>query len=1073
MPPRPTPPHESPEGIDAGTGHLPGSRPTPPAVAPPLVVRRSSPAGARTSPTGSTTRRAAAGCCAARRSARCSPPPTTWAASTSVISALAPTDVPVPADRSACAPTRPSTVRPSTSWTSWTGYVIRNAQEAAEVLDAEARASAPAARSPTCSPASTPSTSTPSASATSAARRGTSSASCERWYRQWEQSKTRELAERRRRPPGADRPHPRAGPGRDRPRRLPARQLPDRPTTGAIAAVLDWELCTLGDPLADLGLLLVYWTDPGDAESALPDSATAQPGFPNKAELVERYAAASGRDVSAVDYYVAFGYWKLACILEGVYARYRGGAMGYSEDASAYDVFALQVEFLAEAALAAVDRIPERGRPPRAHRAARPSTEPVLILALEGWIDAGTSAAVRRRGRWATGIDTITVARFSSEDLIDYRARRPIVHLVDGVQRGLTWPSIELRAATDADGNDVLLLVGAEPDRQWHRFTDEVVTLAGRLRRPPVRGPRRLPRAGAPHPAAGRGLHGLDAAAGRAGLPAGVARLPRRGAGGDRAALRRAAASPPRACGRRSPTTWSRRPAPCPTRPAAWPSSRRSAGSARLDAAGRRPADPGGRHPGPARRADRQQHRPPGDAAPARGGLRGGGGARARSSPPTCPPATSWRPSSSGSCGTSPATAEPRRLPRPALTRGSRRRGTVQAHEGRREHRRAEATAPHRRSSARPRATTACGPPRPATTRSSRCCSRSQATKQVELGTAIAVAFARNPMTLAQTSWDLQTASRGPLHPRPRQPDQGPHHPALLDAVVAPGPPHAGDDPGHPGHLGGVDRRHQARLPGRLLHPHPDDAVLRPRPQRLRPPQHLPGRRGRADDAGGRRGGRRLHLPRLHHRALPARGHAAGAGQGRDAAGKTMDGFELSARCSWSPARTRRRWRRPPRACGARSPSTARRPPTAACWSCTAGATCRTSSTACRRRAAGRRWATSSTTRCSRPSPSSRPSTRWPPSSRPGGATCWPAAASTASPTCPPEDWAGIVADLKRLTPAVGQPPDHWPPPPAGGGRHHRSGQTAHELELAGLVALLAQRALQLARAGLGQGARR
>jgi predicted ATP-grasp superfamily ATP-dependent carboligase len=103
--------------------------------------------------------------------------------------------------------------------------------------------------------------------------------------------------------------------------------------------------------------------------------------------------------------------------------------------------------------------------------------EPVLILALEGWIDAGTSAAGASEVL-ADKLDTTTVARFSSEDLIDYRARRPIVHLVEGVQRGLTWPSIELRAATDPDGHDVLLLVGAEPDRQWHRFTDEVVTLA-------------------------------------------------------------------------------------------------------------------------------------------------------------------------------------------------------------------------------------------------------------------------------------------------------------------------------------------------------------------------------------------------------------------------------------------------------------------------------------------------------------------------------------------------------------------------------------------------------------------
>lgn len=97
---------------------------------------------------------------------------------------------------------------------------------------------------------------------------------------------------------------------------------------GTIAAVLDWEICTLGDPLADLGLLCVYWTDPGD-EAVLPQaSPTALEGFPTKAEIIERYASRSGRDVSQLEYYVAFGFWKLTCIIAGVYARYAGGAMG-------------------------------------------------------------------------------------------------------------------------------------------------------------------------------------------------------------------------------------------------------------------------------------------------------------------------------------------------------------------------------------------------------------------------------------------------------------------------------------------------------------------------------------------------------------------------------------------------------------------------------------------------------------------------------------------------------------------------------------------------------------------------
>jgi aminoglycoside phosphotransferase (APT) family kinase protein len=103
-----------------------------------------------------------------------------------------------------------------------------------------------------------------------------------------------------------------------------------------------------------VGLLLVYWTEPGDGHPALLDAPTLAEGFVTRAELMDMYAAASGRDVSHVDYYVAFGYWKLACILEGVYARYRGGAMGA---ASGFEGFAHQVELLAEAARTALGRL--------------------------------------------------------------------------------------------------------------------------------------------------------------------------------------------------------------------------------------------------------------------------------------------------------------------------------------------------------------------------------------------------------------------------------------------------------------------------------------------------------------------------------------------------------------------------------------------------------------------------------------------------------------------------------------------------------------------------------------------
>jgi aminoglycoside phosphotransferase (APT) family kinase protein len=124
---------------------------------------------------------------------------------------------------------------------------------------------------------------------------------------------------------------------------------------GRCRAVLDWELCTLGDPLADVGLLMVYWPEPGDADPALGLTPTTLPGFPSRAEMRSRYGDRSGRDVSALDFYVAFGYWKLACIVQGVHARYAGGAMG--GDRSGITAFSDQVLQLAEAAKAAADRL--------------------------------------------------------------------------------------------------------------------------------------------------------------------------------------------------------------------------------------------------------------------------------------------------------------------------------------------------------------------------------------------------------------------------------------------------------------------------------------------------------------------------------------------------------------------------------------------------------------------------------------------------------------------------------------------------------------------------------------------
>ena len=126
------------------------------------------------------------------------------------------------------------------------------------------------------------------------------------------------------------------------------------PAAGRLAGVLDWELCTLGDPLADVGYLRVYWTDPGDHASR-PNDPTGAGGFPSYEELLTRYEARTGFDLSGIDYYVAFSSWRLAVISEGVYARYLHGAM--ADDGADIDTFRVGAEELADRALAAVHRL--------------------------------------------------------------------------------------------------------------------------------------------------------------------------------------------------------------------------------------------------------------------------------------------------------------------------------------------------------------------------------------------------------------------------------------------------------------------------------------------------------------------------------------------------------------------------------------------------------------------------------------------------------------------------------------------------------------------------------------------
>lgn len=94
-----------------------------------------------------------------------------------------------------------------------------------------------------------------------------------------------------------------------------------------VLALLDWEMATIGDPLADLGYLLSFWREPTDPEFSLEEAwrMTAQPGFPTRRELVARYAERTGRQMTHVNFYVALAIWKLAILLEGSYKRHLAG----------------------------------------------------------------------------------------------------------------------------------------------------------------------------------------------------------------------------------------------------------------------------------------------------------------------------------------------------------------------------------------------------------------------------------------------------------------------------------------------------------------------------------------------------------------------------------------------------------------------------------------------------------------------------------------------------------------------------------------------------------------------------
>jgi aminoglycoside phosphotransferase (APT) family kinase protein len=101
--------------------------------------------------------------------------------------------------------------------------------------------------------------------------------------------------------------------------------LLDRADPGRVAAVLDWEMATIGDPLADLGMLLMYWGRPGDDFASDVHAITALPGFLDRDEVAARYEARSGRSLAGLDAYIAFAHFKLGVIVEGIVARHLAG----------------------------------------------------------------------------------------------------------------------------------------------------------------------------------------------------------------------------------------------------------------------------------------------------------------------------------------------------------------------------------------------------------------------------------------------------------------------------------------------------------------------------------------------------------------------------------------------------------------------------------------------------------------------------------------------------------------------------------------------------------------------------
>ena len=537
------------------------------------------------------------------------------------------------------------------------GHVVRDAPRRATTLDADAAPPRRRVDRRHAGRRSTPSTSTPSASATSAARG---------LHRPPAEAVVRAVGRSRR---------PASCPPSTRSTTRSSARIPEQgPATivhgdyrldncmvggdGDVIAVLDWEICTLGDPLADVGLLHGL-LDRAPATSTRPGAASAttrRRASSTAAELLERYAEASRpRPVASIDFYIAFGYWKLACILEGVYARYLGGALG-REPSRASTSFELQVDGRRGAAEAASARRSDA----RCAALRRCTSRPDARLARAGGRARQAGSTPGRRRRALADAARAGLRRRARRDVRRRRAPRPPRPAADDAAAstastpGSAWPGIELHGRrTTTTGHDVAArssapsptaVAGASPTRSstWpsssaRRWSSASAPTRRRCRTPGRRGCR-SPR---PSPELAERL-GVPPRHRRRARPACRPRIERRcrrgrpardrplGAG---AALRR----------RRCPTPGHRR------------AARRAAG--KPPDSRRRPAiaAPGGeRARGAARRARLAERGARRDAPPARGPSRRRDRAERgecdwrRSTRLISRPATTWRPSSSG-----------------------------------------------------------------------------------------------------------------------------------------------------------------------------------------------------------------------------------------------------------------------------------------------------------------------------------------------------------------------------------------------------------------------------------------